>query len=86
MNLRPLAPHQPEVGVNNGLDADTPANNGLERFSPDIPDDLGEHFPVPFINAEDDRFDTSSAASFTFDPVGPEVAFVDFPSAIRERR
>lgn len=69
--------------MNNGLDADTPANNGLERFSPDIRDDLGEHFPVPFIDAEDDRFATSSAASFTFDP---EVAFVDFPSAIRERR
>lgn len=68
----------PMIGVDDGLDADTPANNGLERLSLDIRNDLGKHFSVSFVDAEDDGFATSSAAPFAFDPFGPEVAFIDF--------
>ena len=68
----------PAIGMNDRFDADTPANNGLERLSLDIWNDLSKHFSVPFIDAEDNRFATGSAASFALNSFGPEVAFVDF--------
>jgi hypothetical protein len=71
------------VGVNDDLDADTPANNDLERFSWNIWNDLGGHFPVSFADAENDRFATGSAASFAFDPPGPKTAFIDFDLAAK---
>ena len=73
----------PAIRMNDGLDADTPANNGLERLSRYIRNDLGKHFSVSFVDAEDDRFATSSAASFAFDTTGTEVAFIDFDLTVK---
>jgi len=44
------------IAVDDGLDAETPVHNGLERLSLDMRDDLGKHFSGSFVDAEDDRF------------------------------
>jgi hypothetical protein len=54
------------------------ANNGLQRFSLDIRNNLREDFSVAFIDSEDNSFAARSATAFAFDTTRSEVRFVNF--------
>lgn len=71
----------PHVGMNHGFHADTPTNNGLQRFPGTVGNDLGINFTVTFEDAEDDRFTKCSATVFASDTTCAEVGFINFDSA-----
>ncbi len=67
----------PGIGMNNGFNADTPTNNGLERFSLDIRDHFGKDFAVSFADSEDDSFTRRSATAFAFDTRCAKVRLIN---------
>ena len=59
--------------MNNCFNADTPANNGLERFLLNIWNDFSKDFSVSFINSEDDGFATRSATTLALNAMCAKV-------------
>ena len=67
----------PSVGVNSHFEADFTAHYGLQRPLLAVRDDLGIDPAVAFEDAEDDCLTASSSTTFSADPPGTEIRFVD---------
>ena len=63
----------PATRVNSRFNPDASVNNGLQRFLLNIWDNLGEHFSVSFVDAEDNDLAACAATAFAFDLSGSEV-------------
>src|SRR5688572_32213544 len=75
----------PHIRMNNRFDADSPANNGLQRLSSAIRNNFGINFTVTFENTEDDCFAGCSATTLATNVACPKIGFVNFDLA-RKRR
>ena len=68
----------PTVGMNHRLDADTSANNGLQRLSLNIRHDFGKDKTIAFVDTEDDVFAACAATASAAHPASTEIRFVNF--------
>ncbi len=68
----------PTVRMNDRFNPDTPANNGLQRFSLDVRNDFGKNFTVSFVDSKDDGFARCSATAFALDSFRSEIRFINF--------
>ena len=76
----------PFVRVNNRVQANTPANDGLEGFLAAVRDDFRIDRTVPFEDAEDFSLAAGSSPALALDSSCAEVAFVNFDFARPEWR
>ena len=67
----------PFVRVDDNLETDFPAYNGLQRAFLAVWNDLGIDPSVPFENTKDDGLATGPAAAFSADPPSPKIRLVD---------
>ena len=67
----------PFVGVDDDVETDLPAYNGLQRAFLAVRDDLGIDPSVSFENAKDDGLATGPAAAFSTDPSPAKVGLID---------
>ena len=76
----------PAVRMNDRIERDTPANNGLQCFSSRVRHDLGVNFAVSLVNTEDNLFAASPATALASDTPRAEIRFVNFDLASGKRR
>jgi hypothetical protein len=68
----------PAVAVDDAIQADFASNDALKRVSRHIRHNLGVDFSFALVDAEYDRFATSTTSANTFGPPSSEVGLVDF--------
>src|SRR5437868_4938336 len=68
----------PAVGLNDGVNRDSTANNGLKCALFTVRDNLGINAAVTFEDAEDNGLATSSSASLSTHSASAEVTLVNF--------
>ncbi len=68
----------PRIGMNHGFNADSPANNGLQRFLLNIRNDFSKDFSVAFVNSKDNGFTRCAPSAFAFDTTCAKVRLVNF--------
>ena len=75
----------PAVTMNYGVQCNSSTNNSLEGFLFRVWDDLSIDTISSFVDAEDDRFPTSSAPLSSANAARPEVGLVNFDNASNRR-
>lgn len=68
----------PPVAVNDAIQADFASYDALEGISGHIWNNLGIDFSITLVDAEYDRFATSTSSANAFGPPSSEVGLVDF--------
>ena len=75
----------PAVGVNDAFGVHFTPYDGLERSFGAVWDDLGVDLAAALKDAEDRRLAGRASASFTFDPFGTEIGFINLDLASQGR-
>src|SRR5215831_1795792 len=71
----------PAVRVDDAAAGHLPPQNGLQGARCRVGDDLRIDFPIPFVDAKDNRFAAGAAAPLPLDAPRAEVGFVHFDGA-----